>query len=193
MCKTIDENNYTKKWYTITEEGKIYSKKKNRYLAHSNNGNGYLMATLTIGEGTYKKYYIHRLVASAYIEAPPKGLEINHKDYNKSNNHYSNLEWVTHAYNMKHGLKAPKRILQAKLAYNKRIERIGSLKGSRKLIDFTEETTKSGNYKVITQCLCGNKIEMHENDFNKELARHKYCYECSPRRLKPRERKAAHT
>lgn len=49
---------------------------------------------------------VHRLVALAWLECPAgyEDMDVNHKDGNKQNNHYSNLEWVTHAKNMKHAI-----------------------------------------------------------------------------------------
>jgi len=49
------------------------------------------------------KWLQHRLVAKAFLPAPenPK-MEINHKDGNKLNNHWTNLEWVTHKDNIMH-------------------------------------------------------------------------------------------
>ena len=58
-------------------------------------------------------FMLHRLVALAWLDCPDgyKGMEINHKDGNKSNNHWSNLEWTTRLENMRHahrsGLIAP--------------------------------------------------------------------------------------
>ncbi len=46
--------------------------------------------------------YIHRLVAFYFIENPHWYLEVNHIDWDKSNNHFSNLEWTTRQNNMKH-------------------------------------------------------------------------------------------
>ncbi len=45
---------------------------------------------------------VHRLVAFAWLDKPsPDCTEVDHIDGNKQNNHYSNLEWVTHSTNMR--------------------------------------------------------------------------------------------
>ena len=43
-----------------------------------------------------------RLVAQAFIGECPDGCEVNHKDGDKSNNHVENLEYTTHAENVRH-------------------------------------------------------------------------------------------
>ena len=55
-----------------------------------------------------KKYYVHRLVCEAFWGPPSLGLEVNHKDRNKSNNHYMNLEWVTRSYQILHSYSTNK-------------------------------------------------------------------------------------
>jgi hypothetical protein len=40
-------------------------------------------------------YRINRLVAKAFIPNPENKPIVHHKDHNKLNNHYSNLEWAT--------------------------------------------------------------------------------------------------
>lgn len=49
-----------------------------------------------------KCYMIHRLVAKLFIGNPLQKLQVNHKDGNKSNSHFSNLEWCTSNENMQH-------------------------------------------------------------------------------------------
>ena len=49
--------------------------------------------------------YVHQAVASMFIHNPePEVLTcVNHKDGNRRNNHYTNLEWVTPRQNYWHG------------------------------------------------------------------------------------------
>lgn len=50
-----------------------------------------------------KSFFIHRLVATAFIPNPDNLPFVNHKDENPSNNKVENLEWCTHLYNMTYG------------------------------------------------------------------------------------------
>lgn len=67
---------------------------------------GYLTVNL-FSNGLRKTLKVHRLVAFHYIEnnRPQIALEINHKDECKTNNHYSNLEWVTTKENNNYGTR----------------------------------------------------------------------------------------
>jgi hypothetical protein len=49
-----------------------------------------------------ERFYVHRLVATAFVPNPHGYLTVNHKDENKENNSARNLEWCTHAQNMAH-------------------------------------------------------------------------------------------
>lgn len=63
---------------------------------------GYMRVTL-YGPTHYVRYYVHVIVAMAFLGPPPPGCTIvNHRDGNKLNNHVSNLEWVTPSENTKH-------------------------------------------------------------------------------------------
>lgn len=51
--------------------------------------------------------YIHTLVAEAFLQKPDiQGLTINHKDFDKSNNNVTNLEWTTQIENLEYSIKA---------------------------------------------------------------------------------------
>ena len=52
---------------------------------------------------------VNRLVALAFIPNPDNLSDVNHKDLNKLNNHVSNLEWTSHADNVKHSYDSGKR------------------------------------------------------------------------------------
>lgn len=63
------------------------------------NGNGYKAVALR-KDGKLKNYYIHRLVAEAFIPNKGKLPCVNHIDFDRSNNDMSNLEWCTPKQNM---------------------------------------------------------------------------------------------
>ena len=97
--------------YEITNDGKVWSKPrkalnscrnlKGRWLVPSLNNWDYLLVGLYNETGKSTKY-VHRLVAETYIPNPDNKPEVNHLDFDKSNNHFSNLEWVSETENSKH-------------------------------------------------------------------------------------------
>lgn len=91
------------KYYNITEYGEVYSKIKNRWLKPQVNSVGYVMYFLSY---PVKRWYTaHSLVAGKFIGERPMGYDINHLDGEKGNNHYNNLEYITHSENIKKGYR----------------------------------------------------------------------------------------
>jgi hypothetical protein len=76
-------------------------------LKPADNGAGYLSVIVgykrnSSGKMTSVRKYVHRLVAQAFIENPNNLPQVNHKDFDKSNNSVENLEWVSKADNIQH-------------------------------------------------------------------------------------------
>ena len=78
--------------------------KRSRILHPSISVYGYKRVSLTRNKRT-KTYFVHKLVAQAFIPNPHKYLYVNHKDENKLNNNVKNLEWCTAQYNCNYGTR----------------------------------------------------------------------------------------
>lgn len=63
---------------------------------------GYSKHVLYKGKGTRKEFKTHRLVAIAFIKNPKNKPCVNHKDGDKENNYFWNLEWCTRSENSIH-------------------------------------------------------------------------------------------
>lgn len=93
--------------YEISEYGDVrrmvnrHQYKAGELLSHKISRYGYHRVSIQV-QHAIGQYMIHRLVALAFIGPCPEGCEVNHKDLDKSNNHYSNLEYVTHLENVRH-------------------------------------------------------------------------------------------
>ena len=96
--------------YAASPDGKIYSFNTNRFLKQSTKPSGYKQVSLS-KHNIVKSIMVHRIIASLFCEKRPGCNQVNHKDGNKGNNHYKNLEWVTAKENNTHaletGLKKP--------------------------------------------------------------------------------------
>lgn len=97
-------------FYKITEDGRLFSVRSNKFLSPKEDKDGYLEYCLCVNDiRTYKR--AHRLVAEVFLpSADPINNQVNHIDGDKKNNHYSNLEWVTSKENNCHAIRTGLRI-----------------------------------------------------------------------------------
>lgn len=91
-------------YYSVTDTGKVFSKRTKIFLKPYVNTGGYLRVNLVVN-GTTTHAYIHRLVADAFIPNPKKLPVVNHIDADVTNNHVENLEWCSQKSNIKHSRK----------------------------------------------------------------------------------------
>ena len=87
----------------LQRNGTEYIMHKNEMIVKLQNQK-YQMVMLMVN-GKQKAFYVHRLVAQAFIPNPDNLPEVNHINEDKYDNRVENLEWCTHSYNMKYGTR----------------------------------------------------------------------------------------
>lgn len=113
----------------VNENGRVWDEKilvLTESIARGRSS-GYLGSSLTGDDGRQCLRRVHRLVATAFVSGrSEKNREVNHIDGNKTNNHYSNLEWTTRKKNVNH---AAVNELMAKKLTSEQVLEIRSLIG----------------------------------------------------------------
>ena len=107
---TISESLEDEEWKIVEEYpilevsnfGRLRNSTRKNILKPRIDKNGYYSINIKIDNGKGKNLTIHRLVAIAFIKRIRLKRQVNHKDGCKTNNHVSNLEWVTSSENMRH-------------------------------------------------------------------------------------------
>lgn len=84
----------------VSKNGRVIF--NNRELSIHYNKDGYPVCSITTPKNGCVTARIARLVALAYIPNPNNLPEVNHKDYNRSNSNVENLEWMSHADNVRY-------------------------------------------------------------------------------------------
>ena len=96
--------------YKVSNLGNVMSfwGKTPKLLKPAKAGKGYLVVLLSNNK-YIKQFYLHRLVAQAFLPNPNNYPIINHKDENKLNNNVENLEWCSYQYNTTYGTAQDRR------------------------------------------------------------------------------------
>lgn len=139
--------------YEISNTGKVKSLAKfkgtrytqyipERIMKPRPNTYGYLQVGLCL-RNVKKPVYVHRLVASHFINNPENKKEVNHIDGDKHNNKVENLEWCTRMENEKH-------------SYSIGLKRKGSMWGNSKKV---VQMDLSGS--VLKEWSCIKEVSEH--------------------------------
>lgn len=108
--RNIEEFNGT---YQVSDNGQVRNASSGKILKQQYAGSTvqYPIVVLCNGPASmrgdkpkYVRRYVHRLVAGSFITNPENKPEVNHIDSNPMNNDARNLEWVTHAENVRHAI-----------------------------------------------------------------------------------------
>lgn len=122
--------------YEVSDKGNVRSTTTSRGRRKENLKpqvkNGYLAVNL-YNESGVKHFYIHRLVAKAFIPAETGKNEVNHIDCNKYNNTKENLEWCDRKTNLQH-------------SYANNLKRCGENHGMCKLTLEQVKSIRSSNF-----------------------------------------------
>lgn len=130
--------------YQVSNYGRVKSLNynKEKILKIGDNSKGYKIVTLC-KDGKSKTYFVHRLVAFAFIPNPNNLPQVNHKDEDPSNNCVNNLEWCSAEYNINYG-KHNEKVSKARKGYKHSEE-------SKKKIS---EAKKGKNNPMATKVYC---------------------------------------
>lgn len=98
----VTQKGYT---YDVSETGVVTNLKTGKVLKQTlNKATGYMQTNI----GNPKNhYFIHRLVAEAFIPNPHGYTEVNHKNEDKTDNRVENLEWCSRGYNQRYSTSKP--------------------------------------------------------------------------------------
>lgn len=92
--------------YEVSSTGEVYSiRGKRKALKISKDKHGYCRVNLYKNKKA-KVVFVHRVVATSFIENKENMPYVNHLNSNPCDNRVENLEWVTHQGNMDHMVKS---------------------------------------------------------------------------------------
>ena len=95
--------------YQVSNTGKVKSMSYGHHgvprIITPHESNGYQRVLLYNDNKKRKSHRVHRLVWETFVGPIPEGLQINHKDENKSNNSLENLEVMTQKQNLNYGTR----------------------------------------------------------------------------------------
>lgn len=88
--------------YSISNYGRVKNNRTGLILKPVRQSKGYYQVFLSVKNKSVHRF-IHRLVAEAFLQNTNNYPQINHKDENKANNCWWNLEWCSAQYNTVYG------------------------------------------------------------------------------------------
>lgn len=152
-------NGYSNYW--VSKNGDVfalrYQKNNIIRLLSKTIRNGYESINIC-RENIRTNYYIHRLVAEAFLPNPNNLPQVNHKNEIKTDNRVENLEWCEQIYNLTYGT----RIERITFFHSKKVQQI-DMDGDVvcEYNSFMEAERNGFDHGCISRCVSG-KLKSHK-------------------------------
>jgi HNH endonuclease/NUMOD4 motif-containing protein len=151
--------------YQVSSNGRVRCAKSRRGICkilRPKSKGGYFAARIKLKTG-YRQRPTHRLVAEAFFGPCPTGMQVIHKDGNKENNHWKNLEYVTAQGNCRHAVQSGLRKKYGSVYWNTKDQRW------RARIRFMGDDFYLGNHRIKRQAEEALAAKVRELQESKKL------------------------
>ncbi|WP_121667094.1 HNH endonuclease [Mesonia aquimarina] len=156
------EDNWEKGYeLALSNKGRVmnYVKSKHGSILKGSQINGYKVVNTRLKSDKRQNFYVHKLMAKAFLEKPDDAIFVIHKNYDKLDNSLDNLAWVNRKQWEKHQDKNPKVIAKrtsGKRTYTKLTYAEATIL-KRKLLDPNRKT----RLKVLAKQFGVSEMQLH--------------------------------
>lgn len=122
---------------------------KSKMMKQTPNSRGYYRVSLSDRKKT-KQFFVHRLVAQAFVENPQNLPVVNHLDFDYTNNRAENLEWTTNKGNMEYSAKRGRFIHTEE--WSMKIKKTLDMVMGKSVIGINIKTGESIRFNALNDC-----------------------------------------
>ena len=133
--------------FEVSDHGRVRNHRTGRLYACTRKGRYYVAAGRRV----------HRLVALAFIRNEHDLPTVNHIDHDPSNNHVSNLEWASYAYQNQHRRKPPPCV--QRLISSREVVATSMEDGAQRSFDTIECAARFVIQQRLTRARCTNSVK----------------------------------
>lgn len=148
--------------YQVGRWGKVMKVRQPGKMLSQQSRIGYKRVSLCRDGGKGKWFFVHRLVAVAFVPNPDGKPYINHKDETRDNNVPDNLEWCTMAENNLYGGHV-ERTQSANIANRQSIEQVDASGNVVATFESIKSAARQTGIPIssVSQCLNGKLRQTH--------------------------------